>query len=381
MMLRYQMFQHDDQSCGRIVLNVFLANAFQNVNYLWLPTQHNEKHSFADLVEQGRKHGYGFRAVKLFHFPTLKKVKEPFIALIYPANPHYVLVMPERHSLRVFDPSTGEKRFSYRTFWAMFTQYALLPTRIASPTVADHATLFKPFFRLINLVYFLILSVLASLFLLIPPFQGRWEMLGLLGLIMLGIVGHRMLDYQQRQRAWLIHYQGYLQSFTQFETFIRLVKSVYSDHLRSFTLSLLGMVISLYLLSVHVWLWVLYTLYVVGSLGIDTWIYPRFQALQVRLQEEENKVSFPIQLKTFDRIQQQTFRYALAYLSYHLFIGGFGIFLVYMYMHMQSIFHFNHFLTGITCFFSIFTWFDARRHHRQRRFQHYQQMDTILNPK
>jgi hypothetical protein len=380
-MVPYQLLQHDHATCGRIALNVYLANYFRSVHYLWLTHPVKTDASFADLVEVAKCHQVIFRPVKLFHFPTFKSMKKPFIALIQPHQPHYVVVYPKRRYIHVFDPSIGELKMSHVTFWKTFTQYALIPTNITRLKHKQHEPLFQPLFIKESFVYFMVLMGFTISFLWVPHWKGQWSILLMMGFVLFVMIAHRLMHFRQLQKRWLMHYGSTLIHREVFHTFITLTKDRYIDSLRLFIHVLTFMVILLYVSSISGMLMVLYVSYLAFILAIDVMVYPLFLKRNRLLVQEEKNLTFPTKIQDVMMVQHQAFRYTLVYLLYHAFIVIIGIGVLFGYMWRVPSFHFSYFLTGFSIFMTIFSWLDLRRHHRQRRFQRYQQMDTILNPK
>ena len=380
-MVLYQLRQHDHATCGRIALNVYLANYFRSVHYLWLTHPVKIDASFADLVDVAKRHHVHFRPVKLFHFPTFKLIKKPFIALIQPNQPHYVVVYPKRHYVNVFDPSMGELKMSHVTFWKTFTHYALIPTNTIRLKTKQREPLFQPLFMKESFIYFMVLLGFTVSFLWVVPWKGQWFILGMMGFVLFVMIAHRLIHFRQLQKRWLIHYESTLIHREVFHAFITLTKDRYIDSLRLFIHVLTFMVIFLYMTSISWMLMVLYVSYVAFILAIDVMVYPLFLKRNRALAQDEKNLTFPTKIEEVIKVQHQAFRYTLMYLLYHALILMIGIGVLFGYMWRVPSFHFSYFLTGFSIFMTIFSWLELRRHHHQRRFQCYQQMDTILNPK
>jgi MFS family permease len=218
-------------------------------------------------------------------------------------------------------------------------------------------------------------------FLWLPPWKGQWFILLIIGLILFAMIAHRLVHFRQLQKHWLTYYGPTLIHREVFHAFITLTKDRYIDSLRLFIHVLTFMVIVLYLSSISWMLMVLYVSYLGFILAVDVVIYPLFLERTRTLVTLEKNLTFPTNIEDVMRVQQRAFRYTLVYLMYQTFILVVGMGVLLGYMWRVPSFHFSYFLTGFSIFMTVFGWLDFRRHHRQRRFQRYQQMDTILNPK
>jgi MFS family permease len=337
--------------------------------------------SFADLVDIAKMHDVQFRPVKMFHFPTFLTIKKPFIALIQPSQPHYVVVYPKKRYVHVFDPSTGELNMSHEAFWKIFTQYALIPANTTPRKNEQKEPLFQLIFVKESFIYIGVLLSLVVGFLWIEPWKGQWSLLLLIGLVLFGMIAHRLVHFRQLQKKWLNFYIPKLINQDVFHAFITLTKDRYVDSLRSLIHGLTFMVILIYLSSISWMLMVLYGAYLAFCLAIDVVIYPLFIERSRAIGQFEKNLVYPMNVQDVTCLQKEAFRYTLMFLLYHslLLVTGCGILLAYMWRGPS--FHFSYFLTGFSIFMTVFSWLDRRRHHRDRRFQRYNQMDTILNPK
>ena len=380
-MLAHTFLQTSHATCGRVVLNVLLAHMYRQETYLAYQSHLPLSCSFWDMVDKAKGAGVTLTPVRMYHYPTFLKQKKPFIALIHPTSPHYVLVRPKGRYVYVFDPGYGEEKHSRKNFWSMFTHYALIVNQVrGTPSISIP----KPFslrFPWYAIVFGFLTLLFGFLFWWVPPFKGQAMFLLLLsvpqGLFFLAQAWQFSFD----QRRWFHGYQSYLVNAKQFERWVHLSRLATLRQLRNYLLILSSSLIVLYISSIS---WILLAMY--GGLAfmfktIDPRVQNYLNHRKRTLEKLETSLTYPLQASAFFSLQKQSFYVILLESFYMVSLLCTILITLTMYGWLFPYSHFSHWISGVSIFLSLLAWLRHLRVQKNEKKQFYSLLDTFLNCK
>jgi hypothetical protein len=378
-MLTHTFLQSSHATCGRVVFNVLLAYVFQDARYLSYQSKLPLSSSFWDMVDKANEVGISLTPVRMYHYPTFLKLNKPFIALLHPASPHYVLVRPKRRFLYVFDPGYGERKLSREMFWSSFTQYALLVGEVSKqPRIRLSApfSLPTPWFAFL---FGAMTVIFAWLFWWIPPFKGHVIFLVLMAIPQVFFFLFQARQFSLDQRRWFHQYQKAIVNRAQFERWLHLAKLATLRPLRHYVFVLTATLIVLYLSSISFYLVAIYGWLVFVFQAMDPSVQEQFNERKRKLEKQEKSLDFPLKSEAFVRLQRQSMNVMLLESLYVVSLFGIILLSLAFYGWLFPYSHFSHFISGISVFLSLFGWLQYRRIQKHEKSQFYSLLDTFLN--